>query len=87
MWYELFALNQLMFLQVLEGKVPYHYISRYESIIYHVLKGIRPKKPPASVVTDTDWDFIQRCWLEDAKCRPSTEDILGFVERRAGIRS
>jgi serine/threonine protein kinase len=74
-------------LQVLEGKVPYHYISRYESIIYHVLKGIRPKKPPASVVTDTDWDFIQRCWLEDAKCRPSTEDILGFVERRAGIRS
>ncbi|KAG1765981.1 kinase-like domain-containing protein [Suillus placidus] len=74
-------------LQVLEGKVPYHYITRYESIIYHILKDIRPKKPPASVVIDTDWDFVQRCWLEDAECRPSDEDILQFVEGRVRICS
>ncbi|KAG1868007.1 kinase-like domain-containing protein, partial [Suillus tomentosus] len=72
-------------LQVLEGKVPYHYIARYETIMYHIFTGIRPKKPPASVIIDSDWDFIQRCWLEDAECRPSDEDILGFVEGRAGI--
>ncbi|KAG1868006.1 kinase-like domain-containing protein [Suillus tomentosus] len=74
-------------LQVLEGKVPYHYIARYETIMYHIFTGIRPKKPPASVIIDSDWDFIQRCWLEDAECRPSDEDILGFVEGRAGIPS
>jgi serine/threonine protein kinase len=74
-------------LQVFGGKVPYHYITRYETIICFIIKGIRPQRPPASVVIDTDWDFIQRCWLEDAKCRPSTEDILEYVERRAGIRS
>jgi hypothetical protein len=87
MWHALFTLNLLIVLKVLEGKVPYHYITRYESTIYHVLKGIRPKKPPASVVIDTDWDFIQRCWLEDADCRPSAGDILEFVEGRAEIRS
>ncbi|KAG2356485.1 kinase-like domain-containing protein [Suillus spraguei] len=77
--------GDLTLLQVLEGKVPYHYILKYESIIYSILKGIRPKRPPGFVIIDGDWHFIQRCWLEDAECRPSTEDILGFVEERAGI--
>ncbi|KAG1882777.1 kinase-like domain-containing protein, partial [Suillus subluteus] len=84
---DVYSYGCLMFLQVLEGKVPYHYITRYEYILYDVLKRIRPIKPPASVVIDTDWDFIQRCWLGDAERRPSVEDILGFAEGRAGIWS
>ncbi|KAG1725853.1 kinase-like domain-containing protein [Suillus lakei] len=74
-------------LQVLEGKVPYHYIAKYEFIIFYILQGIKPKRPPASMVIDSDWDFIQNCWSQDMECRPSDDDILQFVEGRARIQS
>ncbi|KAG2033157.1 hypothetical protein BDR03DRAFT_701144 [Suillus americanus] len=74
-------------LQVLEGKVPYHYIRKHVTIISCIVHGIRPKRPPTPVVIDSDWDFIQRCWVEDMERRPSDEDVLEFVEARAGIQS
>ncbi|KAG1796463.1 hypothetical protein EV424DRAFT_1425060 [Suillus variegatus] len=72
-------------LQVLEGKVPYHYVHRYEVIINLISRGTRPKRPPAPVIEDSDWNFIQSCWLEYMGSRPSDEDILEFVEERARI--
>ncbi|KAG2151147.1 kinase-like domain-containing protein [Suillus bovinus] len=69
-------------LQVLEGKIPYHYIARYEAIINCISRGIRPKRPPAHVVSDVDWHFIQSCWSQDMEHRPSDEAILDFVEGR-----
>ncbi|KAG1765984.1 kinase-like domain-containing protein, partial [Suillus placidus] len=84
---DVYSYGCLMFLQVLEGKIPYHYINRYEHIICLILTGTMPKKPPTSVVIDTDWDFIEKCWSKDAERRPSDEDILKFVEGRAGICS
>lgn len=72
-------------LQVLEGKVPYHYIRRNVAIINLVSRGIKPKRP--EVVGDSDWDFIQSCWLDDMERRPSDEDILEFVEGRARSHS
>ncbi|KAG1737454.1 kinase-like domain-containing protein [Suillus lakei] len=74
-------------LEVLEGKVPYYYIRNQPAIINCISRGIRPKRPPASVVIECDWDFIQRCWLGDMGGRPSDEEILEFVERRAIIQS
>ncbi|KAG1906285.1 kinase-like domain-containing protein [Suillus fuscotomentosus] len=70
-------------LQVLEGKIPYHYVARYEAIIHCISQGIRPRGPPAPVVGDVDWDFIQSCWSPDMEHRPSGEAILEFVEGRA----
>ncbi|KAG2108626.1 kinase-like domain-containing protein [Suillus discolor] len=75
-------------LQVLEGKVPYHYISGgYLTLLTLILRGIRPERPPAPVIRDSDWNFIQSCWLEDMERRPSDADILEFVEARASIQS
>lgn len=73
-------------LEVLEGKVPYYYIRKQPAIINCISQGIRPKRPPISVVIDCDWDFIQRCWSEHIEGRPSDEDILEFVEVRAIIQ-
>ncbi|KAG1785071.1 kinase-like domain-containing protein, partial [Suillus plorans] len=72
-------------LQVLEGKVPYHYVQRYEAIINNISRGKRPRRPLAPIIEDSDWNFIQSCWLEDMGRRPSDEDILEFMEERAGI--
>lgn len=80
-------LKQLISLQVLEGKVPYHYIRNRYVLMTTISKGIKPKRPlaPGPVVEDNDWNFIESCWLEDTKCRPSDEDILEFVEERARL--
>jgi len=74
-------------LQVLEGKVPYHYIRKHITVVSLISRGIRPKRPPGLVVGDSDWDFIQRCWLEDIERRPSDDSILEFVEGRARVQS
>ncbi|KAG1808533.1 hypothetical protein EV424DRAFT_199942 [Suillus variegatus] len=75
-------------LQVLEGKVPYHYISGgYLTLLALILRGRRPERPLAPVIRDGDWNFIQSCWLEDMGRRPSDEDIVEFVEGRARIQS
>ncbi|KAG1736340.1 kinase-like domain-containing protein [Suillus lakei] len=83
---DVYAFGGIM-LQVLEGKVPYHYIRKPAAIINSISRGITPKRPPTSVVSDSDWDFMQICWSGDMKRRPSDEDILEFVEGRARIQS
>ncbi|KAG2096974.1 kinase-like domain-containing protein [Suillus discolor] len=72
-------------LQVLEGKVPYHYVRKCAAIINLISRGTRPKRPLAPVIEDSDWNFMESCWLEDMGRRPSDEDILEFVEERARI--
>ncbi|KAG2096970.1 kinase-like domain-containing protein [Suillus discolor] len=72
-------------LQVLEGKVPYHYIRNHAVIMTTILRGKKPRRPSAPVVRDSDWNFMESCWLEDMERRPSDEDILEFVEERARI--
>jgi hypothetical protein len=66
----------------LEGKVPYHYIPKYENIIAYLSQGTTPKRPVKPVIADSDWDFIQRCWSKDMNLRPSAVDVVAFLERR-----
>jgi serine/threonine protein kinase len=74
-------------LQVLEGKVPYHYVGNHITLLKLISCGTRPKRPLASVVEDRDWIFIQSCWSEDMEHRPTSEDILDFVEGQARVQS
>ncbi|KAG2364538.1 kinase-like domain-containing protein [Suillus spraguei] len=69
-------------LQVLEGKIPYHYTLKYETIIAYLSRGIKPKRPVNPVIIDSDWDFIQACWSKDKDLRPSAEEIVAFMEGR-----
>ncbi|KAG1828755.1 kinase-like protein [Suillus subalutaceus] len=78
---DVYSFGRIM-LQVLEGRVPYHYIARYEVIISLVLLGNHPRRPPASVISDAEWTFIQMCWLEDMVRRPRADEIVAFVEGR-----
>jgi hypothetical protein len=80
-------LNQLISLQVLEGKVPYHYIHKEAVIINLISCRIRPKRPSASIIGDSNWNFIQSCWVKDIERRPSDEGILEFVKEQARVQS
>ncbi|KAG1888633.1 kinase-like domain-containing protein [Suillus subluteus] len=72
-------------LQVLEGKIPYHYITHTAIIIGQISQGITPRRPVAPVITDDDWDLIQQCWSSHAVSRPSATDIVTIMEARAMI--
>ncbi|KAG2134895.1 kinase-like domain-containing protein [Suillus bovinus] len=72
-------------LQVLEGKIPYHYIPHTAALVGQVLQGITPRRPVVPVIIDEDWDFMQKCWLPHAASRPSATDIVTIMEARAMI--
>jgi len=65
-------------LQVLTGKVPYHYYSREAQVVHAVSKGETPKRPGGELITDARWTFIEWCWAS-ADSRPSDEEIVEFT--------
>lgn len=68
-------------LQVLEGKIPYHYITNRYVMAGQISQGIRPRRPVAPVIVDDDWDFMQTCWSQHAASRPSATDIVAVMDR------
>ncbi|KAF9236373.1 kinase-like domain-containing protein, partial [Melanogaster broomeanus] len=69
-------------LQVLTGKVPYHYYGREGQIIRAISEGKTPQRPSQELITDHQWWFMQQCWssLDGDQSRPSVEDIVKFLE-------
>ncbi|KAF8838108.1 kinase-like protein [Paxillus ammoniavirescens] len=65
-------------LQVLSGKVPYHYYSREAQVVHAVSKGETPKRPSGELTSDARWNFIERCWAS-VDSRPSDEEIAEFT--------
>ncbi|KAF8842628.1 hypothetical protein BDN67DRAFT_341723 [Paxillus ammoniavirescens] len=68
-------------LQVLTGKVPYHYFSREAQVLHAISKGEIPKRPSKELVTDDQWSFIQQCWtpIDASQSRPAGDDIIEFT--------
>ncbi|KAG1853480.1 kinase-like domain-containing protein [Suillus subalutaceus] len=61
-------------LQVLSGKVPYHYFQRDAQVFFAISTGVTPLRPDSSCVNDTQWSVIQQCWLAPQQ-RPSMEKL------------
>lgn len=69
--------------QVLTGKIPYHYYSRDERVLFALSQGEMPKRPRSVLVTDDQWHLIQWCWstTEAGALRPTAEQVLSSVTR------
>ncbi|KAF8122546.1 kinase-like domain-containing protein [Boletus edulis] len=69
-------------LQILSGKVPYHYYTREAQVVHAVSRGMTPRRPSCALVTERRWVFIQRCWstVEIVQSCPSSEEIVVFTE-------
>ncbi|KAF8129314.1 kinase-like domain-containing protein [Boletus edulis] len=62
-------------LQILSGKVPYHYYMREMQVMHAISRGMTPTRPSSLLVTERRWMFIQRCWsVVDTRLRPSDHD-------------
>ncbi|KAF8838548.1 kinase-like protein [Paxillus ammoniavirescens] len=79
---DVYSFGRIM-LQVLTGKVPYHYYTREAQVVYAISRGVSPKRPTQAQVTDRQWTFIQQCWtpVDADQSRPGDEGILEFVRQ------
>ncbi|KIJ09598.1 hypothetical protein PAXINDRAFT_87238, partial [Paxillus involutus ATCC 200175] len=70
-------------LQVLTGKVPYHYYISEGKVLSAILQGIIPMRPDPPVVTDSQWTFMQRCWMpvDAIESRPRADEIVAFARQ------
>ncbi|KAJ8522893.1 hypothetical protein ONZ45_g600 [Pleurotus djamor] len=65
-------------LQVLSGRIPYHYLKYEPQVLRCLVNHIRPQRP-AENVTDIYWGFIQRCWVDNPRARPGVSEILAAI--------
>ncbi|KIJ13858.1 hypothetical protein PAXINDRAFT_13406 [Paxillus involutus ATCC 200175] len=69
----------MIMLQILTGKVPYHYFTREAQVLYIISQGRTPQRPNEDLLTDHQWAFMQRCWAPINTERPSGEEIVEFA--------
>ncbi|KIJ13548.1 hypothetical protein PAXINDRAFT_170423 [Paxillus involutus ATCC 200175] len=70
-------------LQVMTGRVPYHYYVRDSQVLSAISKGNIPQRPGRALVTDRQWTFMQQCWMTVgmSEPRPGDDEIVEFVRQ------
>ncbi|KAF9232254.1 kinase-like domain-containing protein, partial [Melanogaster broomeanus] len=77
---DIYSFGRIM-LQVLTGKIPYHYYPGDARVVLAISQGESPQRPDLVAVSDHRWAFIQRCWstADDGQSRPSDEEVVEFT--------
>ncbi|KAF9238954.1 kinase-like domain-containing protein, partial [Melanogaster broomeanus] len=80
---DIYSFGRIM-LQVLTGKIPYHYYPADPPVLLAISRGENPRRPGLAEITDRRWAFIQKCWsIGDAayegRSRPSVEQVVEFM--------
>ncbi|KAJ7715264.1 TKL/TKL-ccin protein kinase [Mycena metata] len=66
-------------LEILSGRIPYHYLRQDAQVVIELHKGNKPRRPAVSFVTDAQWSFIQHCWASDPLQRPDAAEVIRAV--------
>ncbi|KIJ12111.1 hypothetical protein PAXINDRAFT_171393, partial [Paxillus involutus ATCC 200175] len=76
---DVYSFGRIM-LQVLTGKIPFHYYPREPQVLSAISKAMIPKRPSRTLVTDRQWTFMQRCWMpiDGDESRPGDDEIVEF---------
>ncbi|KAJ7235048.1 kinase-like domain-containing protein [Mycena rebaudengoi] len=66
--------------EVLTGKAPFYEIQRDVAIIFKVVAGERPSRPPGSgadpLLMNSLWTLLEECWADNAENRPEAPQIV-----------
>ncbi|KAF9502060.1 hypothetical protein BDN71DRAFT_1459245 [Pleurotus eryngii] len=71
---DIYSFGSVM-LEILSGRIPYHYIRADAQVVIELHKGNKPRRPSDSFVTGAQWQFIQRCWGDELEERPRIEEV------------
>ncbi|KAF5317548.1 hypothetical protein D9619_013143 [Psilocybe cf. subviscida] len=74
-WNDIYSFGSIM-LEVLSGRMPYHYLRNDAQVVIQLHQGIKPRRPASTFVDDDQWELIQSCWQEPPQKRPSANDVL-----------
>ncbi|KIJ10805.1 hypothetical protein PAXINDRAFT_85450, partial [Paxillus involutus ATCC 200175] len=74
---DIYSFGRIM-LQILSGKIPFHYYPGDAPVVLAISQGETPRRPSGAVVTDDQWSFIERCW-SPVDARPSDDEIVEFT--------
>ncbi|KIJ10918.1 hypothetical protein PAXINDRAFT_85289 [Paxillus involutus ATCC 200175] len=77
---DIYSFGTIM-LQVLTGRIPYHYYPRDDRVWFALSQGEIPKRPSRTLVTDRQWSFMQWCWnpVGATGSRPCGDDVVEFI--------
>ena len=70
--------SYVSFIQVLTGETPFHDVPPL-ALGYFVVRGRRPDKLENAMgigLSDSLWDFTQRCWDGKGELRPEAEEVV-----------
>ncbi|KAF8962977.1 TKL/TKL-ccin protein kinase [Flammula alnicola] len=76
---DIYSFGSVM-LEILSGRMPYHYLRTDAQVVIQLHQGIKPRRPASTFVDDDQWDVIQRCWKESPEDRPTAQDVLRFTQ-------
>ncbi|KAF9265052.1 hypothetical protein L218DRAFT_924853 [Marasmius fiardii PR-910] len=72
---DIYSLGSVI-LEILSGRIPYHYVRSDAQVVIELHKGNKPRRPAPSFVTDSQWVLIVKCWADVPKERPSVKQAL-----------
>ncbi|KIK69391.1 hypothetical protein GYMLUDRAFT_35470 [Collybiopsis luxurians FD-317 M1] len=74
-------------LEILTLSPPFRDYPHDPSILFTLMNGGRPARPRDVWYPDEIWNLTTRCWAQNAKDRPSANEICEILERRLGLAS
>ncbi|KAH8829763.1 mitochondrial carrier domain-containing protein [Flagelloscypha sp. PMI_526] len=72
-------------LEVLTGLPPFSHVIQESAIIFLVVDGHRPSKPPIEVVSEDAWRLIERCWCQKPSERFTIDEVINTFHKLINI--
>ncbi|KAF5317546.1 hypothetical protein D9619_013145 [Psilocybe cf. subviscida] len=85
-WNDIYSFGSII-LEVLSGRMPYHYLRTDAQVVMQLHQGIRPRRPASVCVDDDQWKLIQSCWQETLQKRPSANEVLKAAQNLLALRT
>ncbi|TFK51245.1 kinase-like protein [Heliocybe sulcata] len=78
---DVYAFGMLL-VEMITLKPPFSHRKQDTVVIFDVIKGQRPHKPPElDQVRDAFWQLAEECWKEEPAARPSSSAVFDWLQR------
>ncbi|KAF9564167.1 kinase-like protein [Agrocybe pediades] len=83
---DIYSFGSVM-LEILSGRMPYHYLRTDAQVVIQLHQGIKPRRPASTFVDDNQWDLIQKCWQIPPENRPTAQEVLDITQTLRNLKS